>query len=220
MRMFKRWVSCLTTNFDWVITQVENHEALVDGAIREMQGAGQKARVQLARVQKDGELMRERLVQLKQQEQIWTERALRISTEDDDKALECVRRRRVIQQEISQLDKQASEHLKLETQLHADLKKLTLRIDELKRKKNAYTARQYRADAIRAGNTEDITLITEIGDIFERWDSRIIECETIAAPAEDKFEIDLKNEEEQVALRLELAELRGTHAAGDQSRVE
>lgn len=207
MRMLKRWVSCVTTNFDWVLTQVENHEALVDSAIREMQAAGGKARVQLGRVKRDGEAMRQRLAQFKEQEQAWTERAIRLGSSEQEKAIECLRRRKAVQIEISSLERQSQEHDRLETQLIADLKHLSTRIDELKRKKNTMTARQYRAEAMRAGQTEDMVLISELGDIFERWETRLAEAETINLTPEDNLESELKSEEEQAQLRTELTDL-------------
>jgi phage shock protein A len=207
MRMLKRWVSCVATNFDWVLAQVENHEALVDSAIREMQAAGGKARVQLARVKRDGEAMRQRLVQYKEQEQAWTERAIRLGVGEQEKAIECLRRKRALELEIASLEKQSQEHSRLETQLTADLKHLSSRIEELKRKKNTMTARQYRAEAIRAGQTEDIALISELGDIFERWEGRLAEAETINLAPEDSLEAELRSEEQQAQLKAELAEL-------------
>lgn len=207
MRMLKRWVSCVATNFDWVLAQVENHEALVDSAIREMQAAGGKARVQLARVKRDGEAMRQRLVQYKEQEQAWTERAIRLGVGEQEKAIECLRRKRALELEIASLEKQSQEHSRLETQLTADLKHLSSRIEELKRKKNTMTARQYRAEAIRAGQTEDIALISELGDIFDRWEGRLAEAETINLAPEDSLEAELRSEEQQAQLKAELAEL-------------
>ena len=207
MRMLKRWVSCVSANFDWVLTQVENHEALVDSAIREMQAAGGKARVQLARVKRDGEGMRQRQAQLKEQEQSWTERAVRVGTAEPDKALECLRRKRSAVAEIASLQKQSEEHARLEVQLTADLKHLSTRIEELKRKKNTMTARQYRAEAMRVGQTEDIALISEIGDIFERWENRVAEAETINLEPEDNLDAELRSDEEQAELKAELAAL-------------
>ena len=207
MRMLKRWVSCVSANFDWVLTQVENHEALVDSAIREMQAAGGKARVQLARVKRDGEGMRQRQAQLKEQEQSWTERAVRVGSAEPDKALECLRRKRAVVLEIASLQKQSEEHARLEVQLTADLKHLSTRIEELKRKKNTMTARQYRAEAMRVGQTEDIALISEIGDIFERWENRVAEAETINLEPEDNLDAELRSDEEQAELKAELAVL-------------
>ncbi len=207
MKMLKRWVSCVTANFDWVLTQVENHEALVDSAIREMQAAGGKARVQLARVRRDGESMRQRLEQNRELEKSWTERAIRIGATEQEKALECLRRKKTVQLEIAALEKQVAEHGRLEVQLAADLKHLSTRIDELKRKKNTMSARQYRAEAMRVGQTEDMALISELGDIFERWENRVAEAETINIEPEDSLDAELKSDEQQVELESELAAL-------------
>lgn len=43
MNVFKRWTTSIASSFDYVINQVENHDALVTAAIREMQSSGAKA---------------------------------------------------------------------------------------------------------------------------------------------------------------------------------
>lgn len=204
MKTIKRWTSTISSSFDWLISQVENHEALVTTAIREMQQAATNANIQLAKVRRDGAVMRERLEQLKLADKQWEERAAAIFDEDSEKALECMRRKKRVCNEIQQLEAGIREHSALESQLSKDLHTIQTRIAELKRKKNALAAREYRAQAVHAGACEDIGIITELDDIFNRWESRISAFEMYQSPI-DTFEEEFSREEEEQELQAELA---------------
>lgn len=211
MKTLKRWTASIATSFDWVISQVENHEALVNGAMREMQQAAAKAKGQLARVRRDGSAMRERLTELQKAQKLWEERAISIHESDRDKALECIRRKKRAETEITALERHIEEHGRIEKQLAQDMEAIHSRIAELKRKKNAFAARQYRAEAMQAGPSEDIGLITEIDEIFDRWDSKLAQCEPYESGA-DSFEEEFVQEEEQQDLQAELEELLGSNS--------
>ena len=136
MAVIRRFVTTVSSSFDWVISQLENHEALVVSAIRELQTAGKKARSQLARVRHDGAKIRVRLSELRNSLELWEDRARKVVKEDKDKALECLRRRNLTAKEIAVLEVQEREHSKIEAQLSAELQQMESRIDQLKRKKN------------------------------------------------------------------------------------
>ncbi|MCB0345988.1 MAG: PspA/IM30 family protein [Bdellovibrionales bacterium] len=206
MRAIRRWATSIAASFDYVITQVENHEAIVTSAIKDMQSAGNKARGQLSRVRRDGENMRKRIDDLKELERVWQERAVRVHDKDEAKALECLRRRKQINRELEALETQEKEHTRLANQLSSDLKVIDERVAELKRKKNALSARQYRAEAMRIGQIDDLGLVAEIDDIFERWELKIDEA-TGFQDSLDDLETDFISEEEEAELRSELDEL-------------
>lgn len=206
MKALKRWTTTVSSSFDWVISQVENHEALVSTAIREMQQASRKATVQLARVKQDGQAMRERVIKLNAAIVQWEQRAIATRETDPERAIECLKRKKRAEKELETLQVHIAEHAKLQTQLHQDLQTIGTKIDDLKRKKHAFAARQYRAQAAAAAQSEDIGIIGEIDDIFDRWDSKIVECETFEVRADD-LEEDFIRSEEREELELELAAL-------------
>lgn len=206
MRLIKRWTTSVAASFDSLISQVENHEALVTSAIREMQEAGAKAKVQLQRVRRDGERMQKRLGELREKSELWAERAVRVHETDKQGALECLRRRKAVHREIEYLERQVAEHVRLEKQLTADLGKIGERLDELQRKKNALSARQYRSEALQAGQVDDLGLIAEIDDIFDRWEVKVCQAESFSESS-DRFEADFESTEEGKVLEQELLEL-------------
>lgn len=212
MNFIRRWTTSISSSFEWVINQVENHDAVVSATIRDMQVAGSKAKAQLFRVQKDGERMRKRTTELKELQTVWAERALRVGEKDKDKAIECLRRRKGTERELKHLEEQLREHARLESQLITDLKLIEERISELKRKKNAFNARQYRAEALKASQLSELGLVGEIDEIFERWETKIGEYENFefgTDPLEDEF----VSEEEKRGLEAELADLMRARAS-------
>lgn len=203
MNLFKRWTTSVAASFDWVVTQVENHDALVTAAIRDMQAAGAKAKVQLGRVRRDGERMTQRLAELRELETVWADRAVRSHAEDKERALECLARKRQVQREITSIEQQCKEHTRVEAQLTKDLKIIDERVGELKRKKNTFNARQYRAEAMKAGQLSELGIIGEIDEVFDRWECKLGEYESLAADA-DTFEEDFRREENRTELEAEL----------------
>ena len=203
----KRWTTAITSSFDYVMSQVENHDALVSAAIREMQVSGARARGQLSRVRRDGERMIQREKELQELIAVWSERAIRASAESEEKALECLKRKRQAVKEREQLARHIEEHTRVEQQLTKDLRTIDERVSELKRKKNTMNARQYRAEALRAGQLSELGLIGEIDEIFDRWQSQIGEYDGECAERDPLAE-EFSNDEELQSLRAELSTLR------------
>lgn len=206
MNFVKRWTASIASSFDWVISQVENHEALVSAAIREMQTAGAKAKVQLDRVRRDGDRMTQRIGELQELETVWAERAVRVAPEDKDRALECLRRRREAQRELQAVEQQQAEHRRVQEQLTNDLKLIEERINELRRKKNTLSARQYRAEAMKAGQLSELGIIGEIDEIFDRWEMKLGVYESFS-DKEDRFAEEFATVENRVQLEAELEQL-------------
>lgn len=206
MQLIKRWASTVSASFESIVSQLENHESLVGAALKEMLQAEARAKVQVNRVAQDGQAMQRRIAELTELEQVWQDRAVNTHSEDKEAALECMRRRAYVKGEREQLTRQLLEQSQMEKQLRQDLQHLHQRIDELKRKKNVLSARESRAQAIKAGQLGDIGIIAEIDDILDRWEIRIGENEGYR-PTVDTFEAGFKSEEERIALQMALDEL-------------
>lgn len=210
MSTIRRWTAGLVTSFDSMISQVENHEALVNASIKEVQQAGARAKVQIGRVRTDGQMMRRRLSELKNQEEQWTERALRTAAIDEAKAVQCVKRKKRIEREIAELETQILGHNKLEKQLSSDLALIDDKLTRLRQQRNLLRTRQSRAEALKTLQQDDSGIISEIDDIFERWEIKVAEYEAGAqAPMRgaDELEQDFATEEEREELKTALQEL-------------
>lgn len=215
MKAIKRWTTSITASFDALISQVENHDALVSSAIREMQEAGTRAKVQLSRVKRDGEKLRRRLAELHSSEEQWKERALQCAPLDEQRALECLRRQKRVQREIGELEEQSREHARIERQLSDDMKVVEDKLTKLTQQRNLMRTRQSRAEALRIVREDDSSLLYDIDDIFERWESKVTqyECEGGCGGADnDALEEEFVSQEEEQELRAQLKALRETAA--------
>lgn len=219
MKTLKRWTTSIAGSFDWLITQVENHEALVNSALREVQETQARAGVRLGRVKADGAAMRKRIEELNSSRQQWQERAIKTAALDEKRALECLRRKIKLEKRIAELEEQEREHARIEKQLSQDLSLIDERAQQLKRQRNLMRTRQSRAEALCAVQGADTGVLGEIDEIFERWEARVAECEIYAhspGRAEDELEEEFASQEEEQALKQALQELVLGNAAGTQ----
>jgi len=219
MKTVRRWAASIVASFDSVISQVENHDALVQSAIREVQEAAARAKVQLGRVRHDGQLMRRRIIELREQEELWQSRAK--ESAEESKALECLKRRKRILTQMTALEEREREHATVERQLIADLGCVEERLRNLKEQRNLMRTRQSRAEALSAASGADSVALGEIDEIFERWETKVSEYEirgSCDVRTSDALEEEFLTSEEESDLRAELASLRarpGTATGGE-----
>lgn len=215
MKTLRRLTTTIVSSFDWMISQVENHDALVDAAIREVQQAGARATVQLKKVRQDGLNMRKRLQDLREAQELWSSRALQTAGVDEKRAIECLRRKKRTELEIASLEEEERQHAKIEKQLGIDLRLVEEKLETLKSQRNLLRTRQSRAEALRAAQGQDSSLIGEIDGILERWESKVGEYEAMtecSRDREDDFTHEFVTAEEESALKEELARLIGAQS--------
>jgi phage shock protein A len=207
-----RW-KVMTQSFvakiDGFIAQVENHEAQVTSALRELEQGVSRSKVQLVRVERDGVAITQALAEEREALERWRERAKR--EEVEQRALECLRRAKRSETRIVELEAQQNEHERIEQQLRRDVQTLERRLVELRQQRNTMRTRQSRAEALEVVQRSSDPNGTEIGAIFERWETRVTESEIASgcsATGDDPLEVELSSAEEQAALRVELRALK------------
>ncbi len=217
MQRIRLWTAGLLSRVDWMVTQVENHEALAQSAIREVQRSAARAKVQLAKVRKDGAVLREQLGEARGTEATWRERAQRLAREDEERAVECLRRSKAASRRAARLAERVAEHDRVEKQLGRDVQAVEQRLGHLKEQRNLLRTRQSRAEALTQVAEASQPLGPEVGELFERWETRVMERELESQCSVDEgvddLEEELAGEEEQASLRAELEDLvRGEDA--------
>jgi phage shock protein A len=215
MNTFRRWTSSIVSSFESVIHQIENHEAMVSAAIREAEQNGGHAKAQLQRVKRDGQTMRQRALELTDQVGVWRERAKKLAQSDEPKALECLRRSKRIEKQVLELEKQEREHAKMEKDLARDLSVVEERLVALRQQRNIMRTRQSRAEALRLLQQVDSRAVSDIDDIFGRWEAQVSACEVRAQldhSTEDLLHEELSTQEEEIELRHLLAEMSDNSA--------
>ena len=109
MNNLKRIFVSIKSQIDHVADEFENHEALAGVAIEDLQEIASKTRLHLHRVSKMSEQYQQQLVDQQEQAQLWSERAITSRKKDEQKALQCVKRLRQVQQQIKSLEQQCQE---------------------------------------------------------------------------------------------------------------
>lgn len=208
MSVLKRLTTTLWSRVDHAVGQIENHDAVIDAALRDTRRNSARAKVRLARVRSDGERLRTKLTTLREAEIHWRERARAIADEDENTALECLRRRRECQRQTSELESMLARHAEVERRLSTDIQSLENRLNTIAQQRNLMRTRQSTAEALRLLNTLDDSANIDIDDTFDRWEIRITETEMEAGQPDqtDAVERQFLETEDREALR---AELRG-----------
>lgn len=213
MRIIKRWTTGIVSKVDWMVGQVENHEALVNNALRQARESTARAKVQLNRVRRDGEELRGRINSEGEMVERWRERAKSIAESDEKSAVECLRRSKRSEQLVAQLRIRMIEHEKAEQQLSEDVRKMEEQLSELIEKRNLMRTRQSRAEAVCSVSNSSNLVSCDLDDVFERWESRVAERELGSSSYVDIDTLEqsfLKSEEEE-SLRDELKSLTGSN---------
>ncbi len=64
MSLIRRISTSITSSVDRAVSKVENHNAIINAALRDTQRAAARSRVRLERVRRDGKSLRERQARL------------------------------------------------------------------------------------------------------------------------------------------------------------
>ena len=209
MSLIRRISTSITTSVDRAVSKVENHDAIINAALRDTQRAAARSRVRLERVRKDGNSLRVRYDDLKQAAESWTNRAKVVASEDETKALECLRRRKACEAQLPGLRDSIEKHDDLEARITEQVKKIEARIHEVAQQRNVMRSRQSVADAMRTINNIEGVSYGEIEDTFDRWEINLGETEILlgASTPTDPLESAFLAEEDEEELRAELEEL-------------
>ncbi len=222
MQRLKQWTTSLVSRVDWMVSQVENHEAVAKSAIRDVRRAAARARVQLARVRADGERLTRAEAEQRDAETAWRERARECADGDEARALECLRRARRAGRRREELARRREDHGRVERQLASDVAAVDERLKQLEERHNLLRTRESRAEAFATVRDATELGTGDLGDLFERWETQVLEREyeggCSSNPDHDPLEDEFLEQEEEGALRAELAALRGADDAPEAGR--
>ncbi|MBN2341262.1 MAG: PspA/IM30 family protein [Deltaproteobacteria bacterium] len=210
MHALKRWSIGIFSKVDEVVAKVENHEALVTAAIRDLKSELVEAKVQMNRVKKDGERMAQEKEAALQNASLWKQRAAQ-TLNDDEKALRCLRRSKKEQQSYQTLAARCDSHQQVEARLWASIEELEKKLDALKEKRNVLKTRQTSADALKLAGSGARDFGDDVEEILARWESKIESSEfsyELPIDVDDPLASEFTTREEDDELRRELAALR------------
>jgi len=220
MSIFKRLSATFTSRMDNMVSQIENHDAVVDVAIKESRHATAKAKVRLARVRHDGEQLRRKITELRTAERQWTHRARDLAQEDESRAIDCLRRRKVCEQQLLQFEGALKQHDALEARLSQDIGSAEQKLGKMSQQQNLMRTRQSAAQALNAISNLDESVALDVTDAFERWEVKVTESELEVGTVDsvDMLEREFMDVEEKDALHSELKALMAN--GGDNAKQE
>ena len=209
MSLIRRISTSITSTVDRAVSKVENHDAIINAALRDTQQAAARSRVRLERVRKDGHGLRTKRANLEVAVTRWTERAKAVAAEDEAKALECLRRKKECELQLRNLAESIAKHDELESRIADQVKKIEARIGEVSQQRNMMRSRQSVADAMRTIHDIEGVSYGDIEDTFDRWEINLGEAEILTGSVSvgDPLETAFIAEEEADELRAELSVL-------------
>jgi phage shock protein A len=193
----KRWTRAAVAGIDGLIVQVENHEAVVANALRDLELCVARAKHELARVKADGEELRRRQAKQQRAAIAFRESAKREPAQALHRTLE--------------LERRATEHESIERRLTSDVRALENRLATLREKRDAMQTRKARTEAFDHVLSGSTGAAGELADTLERWEKKVIGSEIASGCAtlglEDWIE-NYSSDEDEAALALELRQLK------------
>ncbi len=209
MSLFKRVTATITSSVDRAVSRVENHDAIINAALKDSQRAAARSRVRLAHVRKDGQNLKERYREFETAAENWADRARSVAAEDEAKALECLRRRRECESRLAGLREAIQQHDQLEGRISEQVKEIEARIGEVTQQRNIMRSRQSVADAMQVMHNIQGSCSGDIEDTFDRWEINLGASEILlgASSPADTLEAGFMEQEEAAELKAELEEL-------------
>ena len=210
MSLLKRIYATMSAHIDGVVSEIENHDAIVESAIRDNQRSLARAKVRFNRLQADGRRLRQRLDRLRTAEQQWSTRAKNNAESDEQIALQCLQKRRSCRQQIADLEQALTEHEAAENRLSRDISTLEERLHEINQQRNLMRTRESAAEAMRTFNAIKSCSGINIDETFEKWETRVLEAELASGDIQttDDLEEQFIETEEIEDLKLELDALK------------
>jgi phage shock protein A len=206
MNVFKRLTIQVRSSVEELLNSIENHEAVSEAAIREYQQNYAKAKVRLDRLVASQRTAEKRLESTEKEVVSWKTRATKLASEDRTKAMECLKRMKAAE---AQLTEQKTDQEALEAsvfKLRQTLESMRRKIDEAKRKRDQLVIRDSSSKAVALAEKTQLP-DTGCDGIFERWEEKVI-CREVAQGEEletvDSLEHELIAQEEDEALSAEL----------------
>jgi len=207
MKLIKRLTTSISASLDTAVSQMENHDAIVDASIKQTRQAVAKTKARINTLRQQQNVYEKQLAEAEEQHTLWTERAKSLAQKDQDKALQCIARRNQFRSEMQRLICSVEQQKELIREVSTNLQKLQGKLDDMVHKHNLMRSRQTVADVNRVVAQADHD--QNLSDTFERWESVVLEHEFAVSDAchRDSLDRELSEQEDEIELLAQLAEL-------------
>lgn len=210
MSILKRLSTTLISRIDRVVTEIENHDAVIQAALNEMNRKMAKAKIALNQACRERDRIKTELETQQSNVHRWQERAIICAKTDESKALECLRRSHKSRDRAAVLQKSLDEYTRSIEKMTGNIQSSAQRLNEMKQRLTLMRAKQAtsKTDATVHSNCGDAESIVE--DTFNRWEMHLnhddipLDCTTDDM---DELEHEFITQEQQNDLRSELTAL-------------
>jgi hypothetical protein len=192
---------------DGMIRKVENHEALVESAVREVERALELAQHDHERASQATKRLRAELVEEQSASLNWRERAVRESVEA--RGVECLRRSKRAEATARDLSARLAECEAVETRLASHAALIRRKLAEYYAHMELLAARQAEGESVGCPSAPRAD--AELSQLLERWEAHLRETESVSGrlPFAIDGEFDLPHDAaEEAELVRELRELK------------
>jgi phage shock protein A len=214
MSILKRLSTTLISRIDRVVTEIENHDAVIQAALDEMNSKMAKAKIALNQACRERDRIKAELETQRHNVHRWQERAIICAKTDESKALECLRRSHRSRDQAAALQKSLGEYTRSIEKMTGNIQSSAQRLNEMKQRLTLMRAKQAtsKVGATVRSPCCDSESIAE--DTFNRWEMHInhddipLDCAANAAEdTVDELEHEFITQEQQDDLHNELAAL-------------
>ena len=209
MSIFKRLSTTLVSRVDQIVGELENHDAVIQATLDEMRKKIAQAKVNLAQVQREETKLKQQIETRENEIQRWRQRAVTSAKTDEAKALTCLQRSQQCENEAARLKENLDTYQQTSQQLSQDIAQSEAQLAEVSQKQTLMRARQSSSAALNTANKSVDDENRQLEDTFDRWEVKVCQAEmrNDSLPVIDPLEKTFAAEEEQKALRQQLAEL-------------
>lgn len=177
MSFIKRLTATLSANVDHAISQIENHDAVVDAVLYETRDAAARLKVQLSRAHAETRRLSGEIARLDSEERQWVQRAKRVAVEDEQRAMACLRHRDACREQRASLASRHGKHREIEHRLEGDLARLSKRLEEINTRRQELRGRELSARGSRAVADLQRESALDVDRAFERWEVEVTRSE-------------------------------------------
>ncbi len=213
MKLFKKLAINVHSQVEAMADRFENREAISSAYIREYEKVVAKSKMRLTQIDRDVERLEKETIRLQGETDLWADRARRVHSIDEDKALECVARMTQTKKSHLRIQAELKDTQNLRKKIALDVEQILSKLEELKRKHQSLASRQACAEAVQTLQHPDTSFENDINELFTRWETDVIahelhsqSCITPVDQLADEFDED----EQKQSLRKALDEIIAT----------
>jgi hypothetical protein len=190
-----------------MISKLENHEALVESAVRDLERGVERAEREWARARTSNQRLRALLSEERDAVVAWRERALR--EESELRGVECLGRSKRAERRALELADRLVEGESAEAERALRARVLRDKLREFREQEASLRARQARTGG--DGEAPAPTPAAEIAELLARWETHLKDLERAQGahePSPEAFAEEPRDRAEETALLYELRELK------------